>query len=342
MGTSYQTVLVGAPIAQVRSALEVDGVEALLVPAGPDRTAVLPREGDYDTADSHGVAASLSADLKVDALSQQVVDSDLVVLDLYRHGEHVFRYVSDPVVHAEYSDQPVPPPADPAAEAAAAAAALAPIGSGHVDLATLAATLRTDRTGRLFAEAVHEEILTALNLDPTAATLAFRWAVSEDLAGAVRTSAPPTPDAIEQTQWWPLPVIVHTALPLEVDPADAAQVLADTVADQPVPMRAHVGYAPVIPGAALDPNSRFDGVPVRDGQQSATYFAQIQIHSPGRPPNLGQVTAAIDTAWSTAWRDRYDITANQKPTFAPTTYDRFRIGYDHTHQRRTTREHPAR
>jgi hypothetical protein len=79
MGTSYQTVLVAASIARLRSALEVDGVEALLVPAGPDRTAVLPREGDYDIADSNGVAASLSADLKVDALSQQVVDSDLVV-----------------------------------------------------------------------------------------------------------------------------------------------------------------------------------------------------------------------------------------------------------------------
>ncbi|GAA0954567.1 hypothetical protein [Virgisporangium aurantiacum] len=341
MGTSYQTVVVAASIESVRCALEADQVEALLVPAGPDRTAVLPSEGDHDFVDPGSVAEALSADLKVDALAQVVFDSDLIFLDLYRGGERIFEYVSDPAMRASLDGEPAPPPsADPAGDAAFAAAALAPLGVGQVDLAMLAATLRTDQDGWVFAEAWHAEILTVLNLDPTAATMAFRWAVSEDLPGAVRTVAMSDADAIEQSEWWPFPVIIYTAIPLDVDPADAAQVLADAIADQTIAMRTHVGYAPVVPGAAVNPASRFPGVPIRTGQQSATYFAQILIRSPGRQPNYEQVITAIDNAWVTAWRDRYGITAEQEPAFAPTTYDRFRIGFGHTHERRTTTDHP--
>jgi hypothetical protein len=191
------------------------------------------------------------------------------------------------------------------------------------------------------AEAVHHEILTALNLDPLGPTTAFRWAVSADLPGAIRPAARPAPNAIDTTQWWPLPLVINTALPSDTDPADAAQVLADAVAGLPQPMRAHVGYAPVIPGAAIDPSHESLNISVRHGQQTATYFAQIQIHSPGRPPNVRDVIAALDTAWVTAWRDRYAITGDQEPALAPTTYDRFRIGYRHTRERRTTRNNPT-
>lgn len=344
MGTSYETVVVAASIGSARASVEADQVEALLVPVGPDRTAVLPREDDHSSADSDGVAKALSADLKVDALSQVVFDSDIVILGLYRGGERVFRYVSDPAMLASLDDKPVPPPsADPAGDAATAAAALAPLGVGPVDLARLAATLRTDRDGFVMAEAWHEEILTALNLDPTGATMAFRWAISADLPGAVRTVAASDSDAVEESEWWPLQLIIHTALPLDVDPADAAQVLADAVAGQTVTMRANVGYAPVVPGAAIGPAGPIFDMPFREGQKPATYFAQIMILSPGRQPDYRELmTGVIDHVWVTAWRDRYGIDAEQEPAFAPTGYDRFRIGFSHTRERRTTRGEPTR
>lgn len=342
MGTSYQTVLVMASVDQVRSALEVDGVEAVLVPVGAERTAVLPREGDYDVADSAGVAATLSADLEVDALNQVLVDSDVLILQIYRDGEPGFRYLSDPAIFAEYADEPAPPePADPAAEAVGAAEILAPFGAGHVNLAALAAALGTKRVGRVFAEVVHHEILTALNLDPVGPATAFRWALSADLPGAIRTAARPSPELIEETQWWPLPLAINTVLPSDTDPADAAQVLADAVAGLPQPMRAHVGYAPVIPGSAVDPSLESLNISVGHGQQIATYFAQIQIHSPGCPPNARNVIATLGNAWVTAWRDWYAITGDQEPAFAPMTYDQFRIGYRHTRERRTTRDTAA-
>jgi hypothetical protein len=342
LGTSYETVVVAASIEAARCSLEADQVEALLVPAGPDRTAVVPSRGDRAFVDPDRIAKDLSADLEVDALSQVVFDSDLIILDLYRGGERVFEFVSNPAMRASLDDEPPPPPStDPAGDAATAAAALAPLGVGPVDLATLTATLRTDQDGWVFAEVWHAEILTALNLDPIGATKAFHWAVAADLPGAVRTMAASDPDAVEQAEWWPFPAIIYTALPADVDPADAAQVIADAVAGQTLAMRALVGHAPVIPGAALDPNSRHPEMPIRTGQQSASYFAQVWIRSPGRLPDTRQVITAVDTAWVTAWRDRYGISAEQEPAFAPISYDRFRIGFGHTHQRRTSRDQTA-
>jgi hypothetical protein len=69
-------------------------------------------------------------------------------------------------------------------------AILAPFGVGRVDMRRLGEALRGDGPeGALPAERRHRVILEALNLDPRGLTMAFRWAVSAGLPGAIRVRA---------------------------------------------------------------------------------------------------------------------------------------------------------
>jgi hypothetical protein len=201
MGTSYQTVLVVADLEQTVAALASMGADGVVVPASPDRTAVLPREGEYDYADAYGLARSISAEFGYATLCQSLVDSDVLLMYAFRDGEMVHRYVSDQemivetsedsdgtfvhtldgVVYRDWSAIPTGPVgADPLP--------LAPFGSGTVDHERLGAALRglPGTEPHLLAEAMHWEILAALNLDPRGLTTAFRWQVRIDLPGAVR------------------------------------------------------------------------------------------------------------------------------------------------------------
>jgi hypothetical protein len=201
MGTSYQTFLVAADLARVGPALVAVGVDGLMMPAGKDRTAVMPREGDYDVADSPRMAARVSGRSGFATLSNELVDSDVLFLRAFRDGRATHEYVSDQAMLVdwfidgdgstkfrlngiEYSaDAPYP-----TGPAGADPAVLAPFGVGRVDQRRLGAALRGEfGTGtRVPAEAQHRAILDTLNLDPRGLMTAFRFADPEDLPGSVR------------------------------------------------------------------------------------------------------------------------------------------------------------
>jgi hypothetical protein len=106
VGTSYQTLLVTAPIDRIATAVARLGIEAVLLPAGPDRTAVIPRGGDGDYADAHGLAQQITAGHGFAALSQALVDSDVLIMHAHRSGEPVHRYVSRPAMLAQAFEEP--------------------------------------------------------------------------------------------------------------------------------------------------------------------------------------------------------------------------------------------
>jgi hypothetical protein len=159
-GTGYETVLLIGELPVLAGRLTVDG---WLVPVGPGRTAVLPREPDVD---------EIARDAGVPALTNEVFDSGLILMRVYRDGRRRHEYVSD---RAAWTDP----------------AMFGPFAVGPVNMSRLGAALRGEFFGRgpRFAEFQHRLILKALNLEPRPLTTAFRWARAEDLPGAVRIPA---------------------------------------------------------------------------------------------------------------------------------------------------------
>lgn len=205
MGTSYQTLLVAADLARTRSVLAAAGAEAWLVPAGPDRMAVLPREGDHDYVNTPELAKTVSS-AGCPAVSNEVHDSDVVTMQAFRDGQSVHRYVSDQSMLVDWfidddgstrfriDDVEYPADApDPQGPLGADPLALAPFGVDPVDLERLGAALRGEFEGRgpVFAEFQHRLILAAMNLDPRGLTTAYRWARAGDLPGAVHLTPAP-------------------------------------------------------------------------------------------------------------------------------------------------------
>jgi hypothetical protein len=95
VGTSYQTLLLIGEPAGLRPALASRGVDAWLVPVGPGRVGVLPREGEHDYADVEGLGQKLGAELGVDGVTNEVFDSDVLMMRMYRRGRLTHEYVSD-------------------------------------------------------------------------------------------------------------------------------------------------------------------------------------------------------------------------------------------------------
>jgi len=198
MGSSYQTMLVVGDLPAVRAALVQAGIDGLVMPAGPDRVAVMPREGDYDYADTRTIAQMISGRYGFATLSNRVYDSEVVYLDAYRDGHLWHAYLSDQSILVEWflDDDGNPkfrfdgiehPPEGPAPTGALGADpnALAPYGVGNIDLDRLAAALRgPDEDEYLMAEHQHWLILEALNLDPRGLTTAYRHTGSVTLPGA--------------------------------------------------------------------------------------------------------------------------------------------------------------
>ena len=153
----YETVLLIGELEVLARRLTVDG---WLVPVGPGRTALLPRQSDVD---------GLARDAGVPALTNEVFDSDLILMRIYREGRRRHEYVSDR-----------PGWTDPAA--------FGPFGVGPVNMSRLGAALRGEffGAGPRLAEFQHRLILKAMNVQPRPLTTAFRWARVEDLPGAVR------------------------------------------------------------------------------------------------------------------------------------------------------------
>ncbi len=159
MGTSYQTLLVIAEPATLRSAAHELGVGGWLVAAGPQRSAILPREGDDDYVDVRRLAKLLSTKVGP-ALSNEAVDSDAVVMAAYRDGRLVHEYVSDQAMLVDWfidddgrsrfrlGDREYPADAPtPRGPAGADPHTLAPYGIAPVDLDRLGAALHGEFAG---------------------------------------------------------------------------------------------------------------------------------------------------------------------------------------------------
>lgn len=203
MGTSYQTLLVVAELADVRAGVAAVGADGLVMPAGAGRTAVMVREDEWQVAEVGKLAAQLSGAYGWAALTNVVHDSDVVIMSAYRGGRLVHQYVSDQAMLVDWFIDDdgttkfrigdIEYPADaptPTGPSGADPAALAPFGVGDVDLGRLGACLRGELPGQesMFAEQQHRMILEALNLDPRGLTTGFRHTPGVDLPGAQRVS----------------------------------------------------------------------------------------------------------------------------------------------------------
>jgi hypothetical protein len=344
VGTSYETVLVVADLPRVRAALEARKVDAWLMPAGADRTAVIPREGEYSYADPCRLAKTLSADLHTAALSNEVFDSDVVTLTAFRDGEQVHRFVSAQEIGLEwivddsgpatvvgfvldgieYSLDTVEAPSGPSG---AEPEPLAAFGVGTVDRARLGAVLRGEfpEDERLFAEDWHAMILEAMNLDQRGLTIAFRWVRPADLAGVVRVGSTTAVPVIAGST--SVGVVVLTGLPADADPTDVGQLLADVVVQAPFPMRAVVGRMTVLPGAATPPELIAISMDLEGVPQEATYFVALYVPTDTDEPDIDAVVEAATALWTRALHARLGLRDGQGPAVLTVSAEEFDVGF---------------
>jgi hypothetical protein len=343
VGTSYQNLLLLGEPETLRLTLPGLGVAGWLVPVGPARTALLPQEGDGDYADVRQLARLLSGDAGIVALSNDVVDSDAVIMAAYRDGSLVHEYVSDQAMLVDWFiddegnsrfrlvdvEYPVDTPA-PRGPAGADPVALAPFGIGTVDLDRLGAALRGEfgGSGPVFAEFQHRLILKAMNLDPRPLTTGFRWADPDDLPGAIRVKAvAQAPTAPHGTDLATIDVVVNAPLPRDVDPIEAGQLIADAVVDLGWPVRAEVGCVEVLPGAAAGIEIMTSTIRMGPAPRVETYFVRLQVPArPGRPSD-DSVIAKAEKAWASALRRRYGLSRRQRPQTLRIKPEQFEIGF---------------
>jgi hypothetical protein len=345
VGTSYQTVVVIGEVARVRDVLGAAGVDGLVMPAGVGRTAVMPREGRLDYVDPARIAELVSGRAGFAALSNEVVDSDVVMMRAFRDGRLTHEYVSDQAMLVdwfiddhdmtkyrldgiEYSAD-VPFPQGPRG---ADPSALAPFGVEPIDLERLGAALRGEFDGRrpVFAEFQHRLILKAMNLDPGGLTTGYRWARGDDLPGAVPIQVK-APGSNGQT----ITVAISAGLPLDADPLETAQIIADAVLGGPSPMRADVGYAAVIPGAAASIEILMASQRRKPAPRSATYY--VALHAAADAGDQATLVAIAERAWSAALQARYRLPEDQRPVVVVIAAEQFDIGFTSAPERRSTR-----
>jgi hypothetical protein len=351
VGTSYQTLLVIGELSAVRDALAAAGVDGLVMPAGTGRTAVIPKEGAHGYVDPAAMARRVSGQAGFPALSNEVSDSDVVLMNTFRDGRRTHEYVSDQGMLVDWfidddgttkfriGDVEFPADAPhPDGPLGADAAMLAPFGLGPVDLDRLGAALRGEIGGgkRLSAETQHGAILSAMNLDPRGLTTAFRWARIDTLPGAVRINDGHPPDGSTRT----IPLVIVTGLPLEADPVEAGQIIADAVKDAAWVLHADVGYLAVVPGAAgaenIESRSRQKLAPA---PQRATFFVALHFTPPiygGENPEDRYVVGAAARAWTRALTSRYGLIYDQA-FVAPIAPEPFAVGFGAAQEIRSTR-----
>jgi hypothetical protein len=340
MGTSYQTLLVVGGVAVVRDTLAAAGVDGLVVSAGPDRTAVIPQGDHRGYIDPAALARLVSGRTGRPALSNEVSDSDVVLMHAFRDGRLTHEYVSDESMLVDWfidadgttkfriGDVEYPAEAPyPRGPRGADAAMLAPFGVAPVDLDRLGAALRGEFDGNeRFAEIQHNAILRAMNLDPRGLTAAFRSTRIDDLPGAVSISEPVQHDVEERE----VGLVIVTGLPIETDPREVCQVIADAVKSASFRMRADVGYLGVIPAAANAErilsmsDERLAAAPRR-----ATFFVALHV----KPPTGGQhfedqsFATAATGVWATALRSRYGLDGSQGPWVGMLAPEPFTVGF---------------
>jgi hypothetical protein len=340
LGTSYQTLLVVADRPAVVSELAARGVEAWVASAGVGRTAVLPEE----RASAAELARAISASTGFAVLSNELVDSDAVVLRAYSAGQLVHEYVSDQAMlvdwfidddgnsayrigDVEYSED-TPWPRGPLG---ADPAMLAPFGIGPIDHDELAAALRGEFAsgGPVFAEFQHQMILTALNLEPRGLMTAFRWFSRTDVPDAVRVGAAANAELapgrpVEDT----VGVVVISMTPRTADKRAIGQLLADTVADLAWLLRADVGHMAVMPGGSgvgqiVPALGRLAPTP----NKLTTHLVALRLKpSDGRPDDQALVAIAKDV-WSAALRHRYPLPDGKDPEVLLLQPEDFEFGF---------------
>lgn len=192
-------MLVAAGMDEVLAVIAAAGSVAALLPVADGRTAVIPMEGQHGYAETYDLAMAVSEALGCSVATFQVSDSDVLVAELFRGGEHVHEYVSDRSAFANvYEDsdgelkqelEGVVYPADvrlPINPVGDDPAAFAPFAVGQPDLVGLATALSTKQ---LFAERQHWDIVAALNLDPSGLTVAYRHLDDVRLAGVLHVGS---------------------------------------------------------------------------------------------------------------------------------------------------------
>lgn len=202
MGSSYETLLVAADLDATVDALRDAGVTAVVVPLTEERVAVLPDEGDRDSAPVVSIGADLSVRLGRPTLATYVFDSVLVRCHVIHEGMATHTYTShaemlvemfededgqfhpmiDDVVYPVDFEIPQGPIGDDPA-------AFSPFAGGRPDLNAVGDALRAEIDGRkaphLTGEDQHRAIVEALGLPSQALSTAYRHCDPADFPGAV-------------------------------------------------------------------------------------------------------------------------------------------------------------
>jgi hypothetical protein len=198
VGSSYENLLVAAPLERVLPAVVAVGVPAAVATVAPGRTAVLPGENAHGYAETAGLATTLSMSLRCPVIAFQVYDSDVVYAQRYDDGVISDSYVSSQEALVDIYQEAdgtwwqkvggvvYPYPSDevriPTGPLGDNPAVFLPFAVGQADLEKLAVALSEPQ---VFAERQHWDILAALNLDPRLLTLAYRHIEDAGLSDAV-------------------------------------------------------------------------------------------------------------------------------------------------------------
>jgi hypothetical protein len=190
VGSSYQTVLATGELTDVRAAVAASGQQAVVIPAGPARWAVVPFQQD-GYAETGELARLLSRPPGALAASFNVFDSDVMAIGLYRDGRNYHDYLSDQEyvteawdddeneIQVDFLGREYPEDATlPAGPYGADPAAFTPLAVGEVDERALTTVL----TGEyLFTEEQHAEMLQLLGIDARPLQFTYAEAVASGL-----------------------------------------------------------------------------------------------------------------------------------------------------------------
>ncbi|MFI5930961.1 hypothetical protein [Actinoplanes sp. NPDC051494] len=173
MGRSYQTILAAGTLTDVRAAITESGQDAAVLPAGPDRWAVVPRDED-GYAETRDLALLLSRG-SVSA-TFDVFDSEVLAVGIFRDGRWAHDYLSDQSfadtlqddddneILVDFLGREYPAGATlPTGAYGADPAAFLPLATAEVDEAALTKALSIEQR---MADRRHHDILHLLHIDP--------------------------------------------------------------------------------------------------------------------------------------------------------------------------------
>jgi hypothetical protein len=172
----------------------------------------------------------------------------------------------------------------------------------------------------VFAEFQHRLILKAMNLEPRGLTTEFRWATVDDLPGAVRIrDLIPPMDRIA--------AILHVGLPVDADPLETAQVIADAVVGGPLAMRADVAYVAVIPAAIAADWPLLKARELLPAPRRATFFVVLHVGRGDETSDSWKLLHDTLPVWTAALDGLYGPAIVSGPVLAVIPSAEFDIGF---------------